>query len=693
MGGIIRLLRRPRKTLLGIFLSLLACAIVCVCLGQYIASVQTQAYVEGNYTTAGVLTSKYMQEEILDDEGNVIGVTYFSEQPETVKNFISKLPSLDNTAFIKTVQQSALISAYLPDTDPLNFYGLGKKALSIDANNDATNQLEITPYTYAMLAIRVDEVGEIRPFINYQPSRPVDISAYGYAIDVTGIVLETVSLQQGYLDSVGKTARITVRFASEEDGNALCITPGQCYLLCGTDYQDLDAQLRLEFARFFGCDVSQIDWAKIEWMTEEEIAAATFDAVASYWHDDDEGLIISSKNAAQINSCSLTVCLDPLVDRGLLGKTEISLSSGTVLSADVYRTRFKSAEIARIETTAQDFLAQTDNPYWQEWLNTASINDHSFPIIAVDNLNAVSQFAIEDATVVAGRTFTQQETVVGAKVCVISESLAIANGLTVGDTISIRYYERDMDLRSNTTLPKQANPNPAYYSAAAGFVDAAEEYTIVGLYRQKNEWATGTYCFTPNTVFVPQSAAPGKTESICGGIYTSVILENGTAGQLEQLAAEYGLEGLFVCYDQGYSLIMSSLKEYYKVGNVVLRAGFALWTGIVLLFMFLFPYQLHPDLKRMWDLGTPPAKIRRHVFVSSAGILLPGTVLGCVAATVLFVQMTQYIASAAKADLTLELSVGTLILIAMLQMLVILIIVYSFVWMMTASLKKRSGRK
>ena len=693
MNSIKQLLRRPWKTLLGTLLSLLACAIICVCLGQYIASVQTQAQVEDNYTTVGILTSKYMTEDILDEDGNVLGVTYSSEQPFPVTQFISEINSFENTSFVKSVQQSLLTSAYLPDVVPLNYYGSGVKPLYIDANADATNDLDVSPYTYAMFMIQVDEVGEIRPFIYYEPSLPIDTSAYGYAIDVTGTILETVSLQQSYADPCGRTIHVTVRFASEEEGKTFNFLPGQNYLICGTDYQDLDAQMRLDVAQICDCEVSEVDWSNIQWLTEEEQDRISFDCVAKYLMEDGGGAFLSSTDAQMVDSCSLTVCRNPLIYNGRSGQEEISLNSGIVLSAAEYCAQFKVSDIALIGTTVQDFLNQTDEAFWQEWLNTAAINDHSFPVIAVDNLNAIAQFANQDATVVDGRVFTQKEIVAGAKVCVISESVAIANGLSVGDTIAIQYFDTDTELEDNKTLTKQANPNSAYYSSATGFADGAEDYMIVGLYRQKNEWAVGTYCFTPNTVFVPQSAVSGNPKSICGGIYTSVIVENGTAGQLEQLAAEHGFEGLFVCYDQGYAQIMESLQDYYKVGHVVLRTGIALWIGIVLLFLFLFPYQLRQDLHRMWDMGTPPAKIRRHVLVSSAGILLPGAVFGCITSAMLFRKMTQYIAATAKSDLTLEVSIGTLGLVAAVQLVVVLVMVYSFSWIMTASVKKYNRRK
>ena len=693
MNSIKQLLRRPWKTLLGTLLSLLACAIICVCLGQYIASVQTQAQVEDNYTTVGILTSKYMIEDFLDENGNAIGVTYLSEQPFKVQDFLDEL-SQNPPPFVKGIQQNELTSGFLPDVVPLNFLGSGVKP--VYNNADATNTLGMEPYTYAMFVIRVEEVGEIRPFINYETRIPIDVSAYGCAIDLEGTVLETRSLQQGYSDPAGRTIHVTLRFASEEEAAALNPQPGQSYLICGTDYQDLDARLRLDIAESHEIDVAEVDWSNIRWLTEDEIARFPFEPVAIYQPEEYEnggGLFLSKEDVRSVNSCRLTVCPDPLLLRVSLGQqNEIMLSSGAVLSPSEYRARYKDSDIALLEGSADDFLAQTDDPFWQEWLHTADVNDHGFPVLAVDNLNAVSQFATQDATVAEGRTFTQAEIDAGANLCVISESLAVANGLSVGDSITMRFYETDMELVNNQRPTKQANPNAAYFSSDKGFASDSEAYEIIGLYRQSNQWAEGTYCFTPNTVFVPKTAVAGGT-GICGGIYTSVVLENGAISRLERLAAENDLEGLFACYDQGYAQIMESLQDYYKVGHVVLRTGIALWIGIVLLFLFLFPYQLRQDLYRMWDLGTPPAKIRRHVFVSSAGLLLPGAVFGCITSAMLFRQMTQYIAATAKSDLTLEVSIGTLGLVAAVQLVVVLVMVYSFSWIMTASVKKYNRRK
>ena len=72
------------------------------------------------------------------------------------------------------------------------------------------------------------------------------------------------------------------------------------------------------------------------------------------------------------------------------------------------------------------------------------------------------------------------------------------------------------------------------------------------------------------------------------------------------------------------------------MGRLAAAAGLALWVGIVLAYLFLFPRTMGPDLRRMGELGVPPGGIRRHIFLSSIGILLPGAILGGVAAALLF---------------------------------------------------------
>lgn len=390
MNSIRQLFRRPWKTLLGLLLSLLACAMICVCIGQFLAAVQTQANVERTYTTVGLLTSKYMSEKIYDEETledeepESIGVTYLSEQPLEVQDFLQELSAPDTPGFVKRVQQNLLTSGYAPDLNPLNYYGIGTLPVELDNHVDGTNNVNRTPYTYAMFVVKIEEVGDVHLCIDHDETSKVneilnlgDVSAYGYAIDLTGEILETRSLQQGYTDPTGRTIHVAVSFATEEEAVAWDVLPGQIYLLCGADYKDNDMNLRFQIANFFEMEPAELDWANVRMLTEEEKSRYNFETEALYEEEDGSGLFLDAYKIQMIDSCSMTVCTNPMLRKGAAGQAEVMTPNG-MLSADEYISRYQDSNLVLLDGTADSFLAQSDDPFWEQWLETAKVNDHSF---------------------------------------------------------------------------------------------------------------------------------------------------------------------------------------------------------------------------------------------------------------------------------------------------------------------------
>ena len=133
-------------------------------------------------------------------------------------------------------------------------------------------------------------------------------------------------------------------------------------------------------------------------------------------------------------------------------------------------------------------------------MESIRVSSHSVPVLAVNHLEAMADFAAGTAMVTQGRSFSQKEYSSGAPVCLISESLARENGLNVGDPLPLSLYEFDRDLWYNFVC--EYNPRPTCYLPDQGFRQETE-YTIIGLYRQSNEWVTTPTSFTPNSVFVP----------------------------------------------------------------------------------------------------------------------------------------------------------------------------------------------
>ena len=172
--------------------------------------------------------------------------------------------------------------------------------------------------------------------------------------------------------------------------------------------------------------------------------------------------------------------------------------------------------------------------------------------------------------------------------CLISESLSRESGLNVGDTLPLSLYEFDRDLPYSYLT--ECNPRSFLYLPDRGFQQETE-YTVIGLYRQANEWVTTPTSFTPNSVFVPEKSVTCQTVSGGYGVWETMILKNGTAGQMEARLKENGLGGVVTYYDQGYSEIVESLDGFSRVSRTVLWVGLALWVVVLAAYCVLFPLQ------------------------------------------------------------------------------------------------------
>ena len=164
--------------------------------------------------------------------------------------------------------------------------------------------------------------------------------------------------------------------------------------------------------------------------------------------------------------------------------------------------------------------------------------------------------------------------------CIISENLAVGNGLSVGDTIPMQTYGYDPNIAvvQYELIWGTRFPSAAIYSDEMGFTSDVEEYTIVGIYRQNNAWENQDdfYGLTPNVVFVPKGSISGDFRWGDHGILYTLVLHNGKMTEFQELQTQAGYPELFICMDGGYTEIASGLDTYEGV------AAKALYMGVVL---------------------------------------------------------------------------------------------------------------
>ncbi len=660
MTQIKQLIRKPFKTFLGILLVLLATAMLCVSLTQYLSFVWARDSVETQYATIALPTNKF---KISTEEGEngPAAVSYSSTQPPEIKKFLSQLPEILPEA-IHSVEYHGLITAYCNAMDPLNWAEYYNKS-AYTGKNDGTTSISEYPYTCAMIVFTATEVSDAYRYGAWDISLDtisdlheipeISILDQGMAVDITGTVEKACFLHKGFDDPAGYTIRLTVRCETEEMLSKLDLREGVRYLAYGMDYYDWNWSMRQIVGLLGSGAYERCSWDNIRMLTQEEIdnlpindpnemlREGRSDKIIALYSDPETGkeLYLSQTDLDQIESCSMEVVCSPnllaVSFNGEIKLYDTKTGSFHTVTKDDFNSMYARPGITRLDGSIEDFLAQEENGIWRTTADVIEINNHAFPVIATDNLMGIAPFGLQDTLLSEGRFFLKTEYENGSNVCIVSETMAILNGLNIGDSIPMRFYETDEYLPGAFSSIKTANPEAAFFSDQKGFSSEEIEFKIVGLYRQKQEWSDGPYAFTPNTIFVPKASVIGQTTTNDSGIFYSLILKNGSADSVEAYLVDNGYEGLLAYYDQGYSNISDNLSRFFSTSVKILLVGIAGWMVFLLVFLFMFPAQQKTEANRLWTLGAPKSFVVRNYIVSGIGMALPGTVFGGVLSIIL----------------------------------------------------------
>ena len=621
MNPMTQLTRRPVKAAFGALLLALAGVILALSGGQFWAAARTRAGVEATYTTVAVVTGGDKptgdSAPSLASASAAWEAARFLEQPEQ-----------QNWSIIRSRPRVGLVSGYSPGLNPLldlyNFrsYDGGE---TMDSAPDA-------PYTYFILEVLAAEVQE-------RQDPPQEGASYSESVwSISGQVLGVYGLQQGLRDPTGW--QTDIRFTQYYGDGDVPVRPeaGKRYLLLACTYDDTEWEERCGIAAeiLWDTNVRLDPWSldiennliRYDQRTrqEEQVLDETLRELppdAPGYRDPTTGAEVFnlSMNAADHLRTNVVRYSGPLETLAPDGDSGL----WTMQTVDYGRYDLPSIQELPEGVTAREIIDSTSA--WQTALKALDVTNHSAPVLTVEKLEGLAEFANGNAMVTQGRSFFQQEYDSGAAVCLISESLARENGLNVGDVLPLSLYEDDPGLPPiYARVQESCNPRASVFVTQEGFRQETE-YTIIGLYRQSSEWVTTPTSFTPNSVFVPEKSVTCQTVSGGYGVWETMILKNGTAGQMEARLKENGLGGVVTYYDQGYSEIVESLDGFSRVSRTVLWVGLALWVVVLAAYCVLFPLQEGKTALRMWTLGTVKRDITGSIWLSSAAVAVIGTVI------------------------------------------------------------------
>ena len=630
MNPLHQLTRRPVKAAFGVLLLALAGAILCLSGGQYWAAAQTRATVERTYTTVAVITGLGSSEETAGSmnaeslrQSSATGAAIFFQEPEQ-----------QSWDIIRSRPTVGMVSGYSPCLKP---------AISLYTGHRGSD----APYEYSIVEIRADAVTEV---INDW------FGESGSAVwQLDGQVLGIYGLNDAFRDPSGQRASVTLCQEYDDPAKLLHPEAGKRYLLLSHSYTDDEWYLRRNVADWVFMDTNvQLDpWSldilgnliRYDQRANPDGTQYCRPAHDGEFTDDADGLVelapdelIYSDPVTGIEVTNIdpdafgrfSFAVDALKDTGEI-MVEDPQQPGNWRPETVDYTQYNLPSIQELPdgVTAQEVIDSTSS--WRMAMESIQTNNHSVPVLAVDSVEGMLEFASGRTQITQGRSISQEEYRDGAAVCLISETLARESGLDVGDTLPLSLYEKEKNLMP--TMVGDSDPTASYYLPQRGFQQETE-YTVIGLYRQSSEWSETVASFTPNSVLTPKKSVTCAMETgDCAieaspsGLWGTMILKNGTAGQMEARLAENNLAGTVTYYDQGYSGIMESLDGFSRVSRTVLWVGLALWVVVLAAYCVLFPLQEGKTALRMWTLGTVKRDITGSIWLSSAAVAVIGTVI------------------------------------------------------------------
>ena len=655
MNPMHQLTRRPVKAAFGALLLALAGVILALSGGQFWAAAQTRAAVERTYTTVAVITGLGSSEETADS----MNAESLRQNSATGAAIFFQAPEQQSWDIIRSRPTVGMVSGYSPCLKP---------AISLYTGHSSSD----APYEYSIVEIRADAVTE-RNNDWFGESGSANWQLDGQVLGIYG-------LNDAFRDPSGQRASVSLHQEYDDPAKLLHPEAGKRYLLLSHSYGDSEWSLRRNVADwvFMETNVQLDPWSldisgnlirydqrknqSEHWYhtagdaAEEPVELAPEELLYS---DPITGVEVMNVDLDSFGLFSFAV--DMFKDTGEI-MVEDPQQPGNWRPETVDYTQYNLPSIQELPdgVTAQEVIDSTSS--WRMAMESIQTNNHSVPVLAVDSVEGMLEFASGRTQITQGRSISQEEYRDGAAVCLISETLARESGLDVGDALPLSLYEKEKNLVP--TMVGDSDPTAYYYLPQRGFQQETE-YTVIGLYRQSSEWGKTVASFTPNSVLTPKKSVTcametgsSAIEASPSGLWGTMILKNGTADQMESRLAENGLGGTVTYYDQGYSDIVESLDGYNRVSRTVLLVGLALWAVVLAAYCVLLPMQESKTALRMWTLGAKQKDITKQIWTPSALMAAAGTVIALAVSIPGMSWATDKIQALTGSDLTLKVSTG-----------------------------------
>ncbi len=358
---------------------------------------------------------------------------------------------------------------------------------------------------------------------------------------------------------------------------------------------------------------------------------------------------------------------------GLLDVLRIEISNNRYLNSGGRMVRDADGQFARLYYLSNDFyapIAEYTEDFWdtergdffRQAAEVSAINSRSLTAITTSDMNAMLPFSTGDVFISQGRGLTEEDHAAGAKVCLVSQTLADVNQWQIGDTLDFQFFRSDYPMNDTVVAHESLYyadlfedraklfRNPVGGSRFSGtamddFFDSGT-YTIVGFYGgqvtlcgaalNNNYFYNRLEGFDRHMVILPTSSVHNTPPPLQSEYSVSIRLDPfGAQDYLADIKAqgllgqqENGITVDLTVYDKGLTKILPGLRRLEQISDLLFLLALTVTVLTVLVLAVLQVWQKSREMAVLRSLGTSRGKAMALLLTGLLLVSLIGAALG-----------------------------------------------------------------
>lgn len=302
--------------------------------------------------------------------------------------------------------------------------------------------------------------------------------------------------------------------------------------------------------------------------------------------------------------------------------------------------------------SVSEYLARDVQGCWSVARKVVDVGIHTVRLVTANTVKGFVAFVENDAEIVEGADFTEEDIAAGNRVVMVSETFAARNGLHVGDTIDLSCYGVSYTNTLNGITTGKSDDSGMYpfgtyhgmpndFNSVAGGKGAASQldgdYKIVAIYRT-NDWADDLQTLHTNTFIIPSACYIEKIgfNAISNDMLYGFVVANGRIDELDAELERLGLEAQIDYYDGGYSLVEPNIRAIRDSASFLNKIVIGLWCIVTFMVIAFYVLIQVPAGRVKFRLGTGKKAIWGQMTFSTVLLVIVSGVVGCVGSVFLY---------------------------------------------------------